>query len=113
MNYCDVIYDPCLNSLDINRIQKLQNCCFRLIYGIRKYDHISNTFILSKWLNMKNRRYIYADCFFHKILKTKSPAYLYNKITFRTDVPSNIKHSNIIKFRKEVTQIVNNKELYG
>lgn len=105
MNYCDVIYDKCLNNVDINRIQKLQNSCLRLIFGIRKYDHISYTFQHIKWLKMKNRRELHSACCFYKILKTKTPAYLYNKITFRTDVHTlNLRHKNTLTTPMHCTQ---------
>ena len=42
-NYCDFIYEPCLDQNDKNRIQKMQNSCCRLIFGLRKYDNISHT----------------------------------------------------------------------
>ncbi|CAH0555180.1 unnamed protein product [Brassicogethes aeneus] len=40
-NYCDVVYGPCLDKVNINRIEKVQKSCLRYTYGIRKYDPIS------------------------------------------------------------------------
>lgn len=85
-NHCDVVYGPCLDSTDIGRIQRVQNGCLRLIYGLRKYDRISHTLVSAKWLNMSNRRKLHSLILYHKIITSKTPPYLYNKITFRTDV---------------------------
>lgn len=86
LNYCDTIYGSCLLKSDEERIQRLQNSCLRLIFGVRKYEHISHYLRLNGWLNMSERRYLHTICFFRNILKTKTPVYLYNKITFRSDV---------------------------
>ncbi|KAF5278519.1 hypothetical protein FQR65_LT15668 [Abscondita terminalis] len=56
-----------------------------IMYSQRK--HVTIKLVDSGWLSMKNRRILQCQCLFHKILLTKTPAYLYNKITFRTDVP--------------------------
>ena len=66
LSYCDVVYGPCLRSLEIRRIQKLQNSCLRLIFGIRKYSRISHTLKLNNWLNMYNRRYLHSATLFFK-----------------------------------------------
>lgn len=86
LHYCDTVYGPCLNSLDINRIQKLQNSCLRLIFGVRKYEHISHTLKQVNWLNMKNRRYLHSACQFYAVLLNQSPTYLFKKISYRCDV---------------------------
>lgn len=85
-SHCDVVYGSCLDSIDIGRIQRVQNSCLRLIYSIRKYDRISHTLATAKWLNMANRRKFHFLSLLHNIITTKNPPYLYNKITFRTDV---------------------------
>ena len=96
-NYCDSLYGPCLDSIDIRRIQKVQNSCLRFIFGIRKYERISHKLLDLKWLNMANRRKLHAACLFHKIISNKSPSYLYNKISFRTDVHNvNVRFKGII-----------------
>lgn len=96
-NYCDALYDSCIDSKDIKRIQLVQNSCLRLIFGIRKYQRISHKLQSVPWLNMKLRRIIHKTCVYHKIIVNKVPAYLYNKIRFRTDVHNiNLRNKNII-----------------
>lgn len=94
LNYCDTIYGPCLTKSDAVRVQRLQNSCLRLIFGVRKFDHISHYLRTNGWLNMSERRYLHTICFFREILKTKIPLYLYNKITFRSEV-----HDVIVRSR--------------
>ena len=94
----DVVYGPCLSAVDANRIEKVQNSCLRLIFGIRKFERISHTLQLAGWLNMKNRRLLHSMVLFFKILSNKSPPYLINKITYRCDV-----HNLNIRFRGTLT----------
>jgi len=106
LNYCDSIYGPCLDALDSRRIQKLQNSCMRLIFGIRRREHISHKLKELKWLNMYNRRKLHAICFFYKVLKFKSPPYLLDRVVFRTDVHNvNVRRKNIINIPRHKKQL--------
>lgn len=96
-NYCDYLYGPCLSVKDAARLQKLQNSCLRLIFGIRKFERISHTLAQVGWLNMCNRRKLHMLAFYHKIIKTGMPPYLYNRIRYRTDVHNlNLRNKNLI-----------------
>lgn len=97
-NYCDVVYGPCLDQVDIKRIQKVQNSCLRFIYGIRRGRGVSHKLSEANWLNMAKRRKLHSASFYHSIICNKTPEYLYNKITFRCDV-----HNINIRFRNTVT----------
>lgn len=92
--YCSEIYHSCLDYITSYRIQKIQNACLRYIYGIRKFDHVSHKLMDIGWLSMRGRRELQTLFFYHKIITTKSPPYLYNKIRFRTDV-----HNVTTRFR--------------
>lgn len=85
-NYASCVYGPFLTTNSKRKIQKVQNSCLRLIYGIRKFQRISHKLKETSWLNMENRRTLQSLCFFHKLLIFKCPPYLYEKLTFRTDV---------------------------
>lgn len=96
-NFCGPIYSPCLDSVDSYRIQKVQNSCLRYIFGIRKYEHISHKLKDLKWLNMRNRFLLQSLSLFHSIITFKEPQYLYEKISFRTDIHNiNIRYPNSI-----------------
>lgn len=95
--YCDIIYGPCLDVMTSKRIQRVQNSCTRLICGIRRREHVTYKIREINWLNMSNRRLLHSSMFFHKIVTTKSPQYLYEKIRFRTDVHNiNIRRKSLI-----------------
>lgn len=86
LNYCDYVYGPSIDARDIHRIQVLQNSCLRLIFGVRRRQRISHKLNEIKWLNMENRRLYHAATLFHKIILFKSPPYLLNKISYRSDI---------------------------
>lgn len=93
-NYCDVLYGPCLDKMDKNRIERVQKSCLRYIYGIRKFEPISYKLKDAKWLNMENRRKYHAASLYHAIILNKTPLYLHKKIKYRTDV-----HTLNLRFR--------------
>lgn len=96
-NFCDVVYGSCLDSVDIRRIQKVQNACLRFIYGIRRFESVSHKLLEANWLNMCNRRLVHSHCIYHKIIYTKLPGYLYERLTFRTDVHNvNIRNRGLL-----------------
>lgn len=96
-NYADILYGPCLTSQYKQKIQKVQNSCLRLIFGIRRRLPISHKLKEIGWLNMYNRRTLHAANTFHKIIVSKTPLYLYRKITYRTHVHNlNIRHKSIL-----------------
>lgn len=98
LNYCDVLYGPCLDKKDINRIERVQKSCLRFIYGIRRHQNISYKLKSAKWLNMATRRQFHSLKLFHRIIINKCPPYLYNKISFRTDV-----HSLNLRFKSRIS----------
>lgn len=86
MNFCDVVYGPCLTVFDVNRVQKLQNCCLRYIHGIRKYEPITHTLKLTGWLSMKHRRQLHSSILYFNVIKNATPLDLYSRIKLRSSV---------------------------
>nr|CAI5852127.1 unnamed protein product [Callosobruchus analis] len=82
-NFCDVLYNACIDYHDTKRIQKVQNACLRLIHGIRRGKSTSHKLVQTNWLNMKDRRVLHSVCLYQKVVTTKVPLNLYDKITFR------------------------------
>ncbi len=41
LNYMDVVYGPFLTVNDSNRVQKIQNCCFRYALQVGRREHIT------------------------------------------------------------------------
>lgn len=105
-DHCDSVYGPCLDNYDIRRIQKVQNSCIRLIYGIRRRQRISHKLKDSSWLNMYNRRRLHMACLFFKIIKSNAPSYLHNKLTYRTDVHNiNVRRKNFLTIPRHHKEI--------
>ena len=82
LNYCDIIMQN-LSQANKAKIQKLQNACTRFIFGLRKYDHISEHFRQLNTTNIDNRRNLHSLSQMHKITNSKAPTYLCNKISYR------------------------------
>ncbi|KAK9881892.1 hypothetical protein WA026_018089 [Henosepilachna vigintioctopunctata] len=85
-NYCDVVYGRFLTRFDAKRVEMIQRSCLRFIWGIRKFDRVTYKLRVSRWLTMENRRRLHSAMLYFKIIKYKTPPYLYNKIRFRSDV---------------------------
>lgn len=84
--FCDTVYGPCLVERDVRRIQRIQNCCVRLIRGLRKYERgLSAGMREIGWLNMSERRHFHSLVLFNKIIFKTIPNYLYQKIKYRYD----------------------------
>nr|CAH7745569.1 unnamed protein product [Callosobruchus chinensis] len=81
-NFCDVLYNACLDHHDTERIQKVQNACLRFIHGIRRGKSTSHKLVQTNCLNMKDRRVLHSACLYHKVVTMKVPLNLYDKITF-------------------------------
>lgn len=113
-NYCDVVYGSGLNFVNRTRIQKVQNACVRFICGLRKFDQVSRKLCELQWLNMDNRRKLSMRILFYKILKRQSPPYLYEKITFRTDVHNvNVRNRNSLHIPRYRTANFRNSYSYN
>ena len=98
LNYCDVVYGPCLTKHDCQRLQRVQNSCTRLICGLRRRQAVSHKIAELNWLPIYKRRCpIHSSILFTKIIENKLPSYLYDKISFRTDVHNiNIRRKDVL-----------------
>ena len=96
-NHCSQVFSPCLDSETYYKIQKVQNSCLSFAFGIRKFQRISHKLTEASWLNMSQRFRIQELRLYHNIMVNKEPAYLYNKIRFRTDVHNvNIRRKDLL-----------------
>ena len=83
-NYCDAVYQNIPDFLK-QKIQKVQNNCFRFIFGLRKYDHISDCFKTLNTLDMEGRRLLHGLTLMHKINLKLAPRYLFERISHHSD----------------------------
>lgn len=86
LNYCNIVYFPCLDSLTKNRLQIIQNSCCRFIFRIKKYDHVSAKINELKWLKIENVYKYNLLVFVHKLIISSTPSYLREKLIFRHDL---------------------------
>ena len=83
IDYADVCCTDITEAL-LDKLERLLNLCIRYIYGIRKYDHVSQYRAELKWLNIRNRRNVHVACMIYKILNcTLSPEYLRERFSFQ------------------------------
>lgn len=100
-NHCDVVYAPCLNGGERQRIQKVQNSCLRFINGLDWGSHVSHKLKNAGWLDMVSRRQHHLACLCLKIVKFGTPPYLLAKLEYRTDVHHlNLRRRNTISIPK-------------
>ena len=102
LNYCDSVYFNITEILK-NKIQKVQNTCFRFIFGLRKYDHISPCLKDLDALNMENRRMLCLTLM-RKIKNNLAPSYLVERIRLHENIHSyNTRNKNNIVIDKSNT----------
>lgn len=83
-----------LTAADRTRIDRVQISCLRFMYGLRGPEYVSYVLERAGLLRMEIRHRIHKIGFFHKVVLKASPPYLYNKITFRTNVHNfNLRHN--------------------
>lgn len=95
LNYGITLYFPCLDNITQHRLQKIQNCCCRFVFGLRKFDRVSSKINELGWLKIGNLYKYHMSVFVYRILSTSSPSYLREKLIFRYNVHCvNIRNSN-------------------
>ena len=79
LDYADVCYLDVTEELLI-KLERLQNLAIRFIYGLRKYDHVSQFRAQLKWLPIRLRRDMHILSFLFKILNYQNfPSYLHSR----------------------------------
>ena len=75
LDNCNSLYYG-IPEYEINRLQKLQNSCARLIYNRKRSDHVSDLFAELHWLPVKQRIIFKILLFVFKIFYDISPEYI-------------------------------------
>lgn len=94
LDYANVLYWPALTVASRSSLQKLQNSCIRFCYGLRKFDHITPSFLDSGWFYLAERYRIHLATLVYKINKFKEPAYLYDKLVRGRDIHNRVTRYN-------------------
>lgn len=82
VNYCLILYFPCLDSVTKYRIQKIQNSCCRFVFGLKKFDRVSSKIKELHWLNIENVFKYHMSVFVYRLFQSSTPSYLRNKFIF-------------------------------
>lgn len=82
LDYADASYID-LTEDQLNKLERLQNLCIRFIFGLRKYDHVSEFRCKLKWLPIRLRRNSHILSILYNILFNPStPFYLKERFRF-------------------------------
>ena len=79
---CNSLYYG-ISSYELNRLQMIQNSCARLIFGARKFEHVTPLFQDLHWLPIRARIVYKIICFVFKCLHDTAPVYLKSLLHIR------------------------------
>ena len=98
--YGDIVTQNITQELQ-NKLQKVQNACFRFVYGVKKYDHITPYINQAKSLKIAARTKLHALVQMHKIILKNAPTYLCKRVTYRRNIHNiNTRNRNLIHLRR-------------
>ena len=86
IHYCRVVYFNFLTGELRNRIQVLQNCCFRYSYSISRFEHITPHYVKKNVLKLEFRYTLLFAAFVYNIVKSRLPGYLSDLLVLRSDI---------------------------
>lgn len=82
LDYADTCYLD-VTEEQLNKLERLQNLCIRFIFGLRKYDHVSEFRTRLKWLPIRLRRNTHILSLLYCILfNPTTPSYLKQRFEF-------------------------------
>jgi len=81
ISYAETVY-PCLDAASMHKLQVAFNSATRYVFRLSRFDHVSrwNTKVLG--CSLENHFKIRNCIFLHKIIQTKTPPYLFDKLRF-------------------------------
>lgn len=85
LNYVDTVYGPRLLARTQKLVQRVQNACARFCFAIPLRGHVTPFLNKHFLLKMKSRRKLHLACLLFGVLNRKTPAYLYDKLTWMTN----------------------------
>lgn len=88
--YADVVFYG-MSKKCSSKLNRCFNACVRYVFRLRKYDHLSS--FSNRLIGCSLSIYLdFRVCWFIKqLLKTKSPAYLFNKLSFSFNFLENLR----------------------
>lgn len=96
LDYADSCYIDLSQQL-LNKLERMQNLIIRFIFGLRKYDHVTQYRYQLKWLTVKDRRHLHSLTLLYTVLYHPiTPSYLKERFKF---LGSNTLHSQHLRSR--------------
>jgi hypothetical protein len=80
------VYWPAILNKDKESLQRVQNCCLRFCFNIRKFDHISYKYKEAGWIRLPERFLLHFGVFLFQLSKRQLPHYLYKKLIKHSDI---------------------------
>ncbi|KAI5632630.1 hypothetical protein NE865_14646 [Phthorimaea operculella] len=69
-------------------MERLQNQCIRFVFGLRKFDHITEYRERLKWLTIRRRRELHTlSLLFNVLTNPNAPQYLRERFVYNVEVP--------------------------
>jgi hypothetical protein len=81
-DYCCVVWGNCTQKLKQD-LQKALNFTVKLVFGRKKYDHVSDLFKKYKLMNIEDRIHLFLSSQTYKCLNGLAPAYLNDEFYYR------------------------------
>ncbi len=97
LDYCSVVFYHFLSSEYKNKIQLAQNSCIRFVFCVRKFDHVTPTYLANSILKYEQRAVLHFGQFVCKIFKLGCPSYLAKYFIGRQDL-HNLNLRNMVRF---------------
>lgn len=100
LDYADVCFLDAAEGL-WDKLERLQNLCIRFIFGLRKYDHVSQYRSQLNWLPIRLRRDVHVLCMLFNILNNPAvPRYLRERFDYQMPrgVPCRTSRSLLLNF---------------
>lgn len=98
--YCCEVFAAC-NATDKRKLVTTFNNITRYIFDLQRFDHVSPYSKRIFGMTFDNYLKLKRLIFLHKIIVTKEPKYLYNKLTFTSSLRNN--SIRTFKFRKSAS----------
>lgn len=102
MFYCDVVIGD-LNTNLKRRLQRIFNSCIRYIYNLKKYDRLTPYYNTIFNCPLENYFKIRLLIFIFKIIRSRTPVYLYENLQFSVS-----NRTNNIDIPAHLTNIMGN-----
>ena len=79
--YCSTVWSS-TSKKNVRKLQLVQNYACRIVAGLRKYDHVSETLKSLKWLNVRDKLLFKDLVMVYKCLKNLTPGYVHGRFPY-------------------------------